>query len=280
MRKISPIYIFLCLAQTLFGQTNIEKIWTTLYLNDSIIIEKYYSKCEYDFKNAHYEISFDQDGDTNEMFITYSDINGNDSLQIWKFPNECIASAYTTYWIYDSNHLIMKFTTMDKKFNRDTVLYKYNNLGNCVKRTFLGIMSHPFDTLIYANTLLCEIISYSPSEIRETVKYKYNKNKQPKIIITYNSDGKEIEKTQYKYDSQNRTLGYKTTGYWYFKKKIQTLRIQRYKYFENGNLQELFIQDFRDDYILNKFYNTDGTWMKTIDIDTKNFEKRVLEPQS
>jgi len=212
MKRLTLILTTCLTTLFLFGQTNIEEVWLTEYKGDSLTTEKFLAQIRFNSNNAHYRVLFDQNADTTETVITYFDKNGNDSIEIWKYPND--TASWTIHWFYNNkNQLIKKYTTKGDQINDDTIIYQYNSSGQLVKETNLFKSFHPFDSLIYKNGVLKEVISYSPDEISLRKKYQYSKNGQTKNITTFNEKGQKLRRFFFSYDSDGRKIKIKTTRY-------------------------------------------------------------------
>lgn len=258
------------------GQTNGNRVWTTIFQGDSIITEKFFSQYEYEIENVHSILSFNPSGDTTETIITYTDINDNDSIEIWRWSD---VDYFETHKTYLDNQLMKEFTFLDGKSNNDTILYQYDSAGNLVKRTWLFKTFHPYDTLIYRNNLLYEIISFSPNELSEVVKYKYNKRNQVENISTFNAQNKRIRKRTIRYDSENRKIRIKELEYKPFSETKRINEFKTYKYSEKGFLSEFKIEDFNSQNTWAKYYNDNGEWIKTVNINIRSGETRIQEPK-
>jgi len=276
MKKIIFTIIISCFIQVMYGQSNEKRVYTTIFQGDSIITNKFFSQYEYDIENVHFRLLFDPNGDTTETVITYTDIFDNDSIEIWRWSD---LDYYEIHKNYLDNQLKKEFTFLDGKSNNDTVVYQYNPAGNLAKRTWLYETFHPYDTLIYRNNLIDKIISYTPEEISEVAKYKYNKERLCVRILTFNAQNKRIRKRTYKYDSENRKIEIKELEYRPFSETKRIQELITYKYSEKGFLREYRIVDFNYHNTWTKYYNEDGEWVKTINIDNRTGEKRIHETE-
>ncbi|MBC8487388.1 MAG: hypothetical protein H8D45_15265 [Bacteroidetes bacterium] len=282
MKRLILIFILCSSFQIILGQTNLENVWLTIYKGDSILQEKYLGQISFDKENAHYRIQFDQNADTTETVITFYDKNGNDSIQIWKYLND--TASYTLHWTYnDKSQLIRKHTSRGALSYYDTIIYQYNSDNKHVKETYLFKSFHPYDSLIYQEGNLKEVISYTPDEISNRKKYKYTKNSQLKNITTFNEKGQKLRKTSICYNSEDiktkiKTIRYKTI---YTTKQIEV--IKNFKYSKSSILQEFNIIYYNRNYGETIFYNENGEKIKLIrkdlitdEMTIKEFERKTL----
>ncbi|MBS4061886.1 MAG: hypothetical protein KG029_15925 [Bacteroidetes bacterium] len=276
MRKLVFAIIISCFIQGIYGQSNEKRVWTTILHEDSISTEKFLSQYEYDIRNVHYRFSFNPNGDTTETVINYFDINGKDSIEIWKWSDD---DYFEKHWIYINDQLEQELTFLNGAGTNATIFYQYNSDGNMIKRIRLFETFQSFDTLIYQNNFLHEILSYSQEEISEIEKYKYNRNHLPVRITTYNAQKEKRRRIKIKYDSDSKKVEVKVIEYKPFSKTKKTVELKTFKYSKSGILREFIFKDFESQYTRINFYDEKGNWIKSIGVDNKFGRKRIFEPE-